>query len=65
MCTSLMSLFGSIIDQSYVLCRFLNSVILSTKLDSTCTFEIGKIAHAKGMIPSVEDARGEGEYERG
>ena len=27
--------------------------------ESTCTFEIGKIAHAKGMSPSVEDTRGE------
>ena len=32
--------------------------------ESTCTFEIGKIAHAIGMSPSVEDARG-GESTRG
>ena len=32
--------------------------------ESTCTFEIWKIAHAQGMSPSVEDARG-GESTRG
>ena len=33
--------------------------------ESTCTFEIGKTAHAKGMSSSVDDAKGGGEYERG
>ena len=44
------------------LIQVLLPVILSTKMGKYLYLLIGKIAHVKGMNPSVEDVRG-GEYE--
>ena len=54
----------STLTEIYCTKPFGKSLIYPPNWESTCTFEIGKIAHAFGMSASDEDARG-GEYKRG